>query len=113
MQTLEGTPPAKPAPQAHTKTRWVSIRALPASLGATQTQREALGFVGFVGQEPTRQAMVPQPDAQTVMLGNRKIRKGRAHVLIAILAGIARIQGNQHVIKHQRGISPIHHKLVS
>lgn len=98
MQTLEVAPTAKHVLKGDTKTRWVSIHALPANQGATQIRRGEPRLVSFVRQGNTRQAMVPKLDAHNVMLENTKIRQGRVGVLTVTLAGTASMLGKQHAI---------------
>ena len=71
-QPLEGTPPAQAVLWGLIRIKLESLTALPASLGGFQTQREGKVRASFVGQGPTRQAMVRKLGAQTVMLENIK-----------------------------------------
>ena len=97
-QPLEGTPSAQSVLQANSKTQLGSLTALPVSPEATQIRRERHRLVSFVGQEPTRQAMVPKLDAHSVILENLKARQGRPGAMTAIVENTARTQAKQHVI---------------
>ena len=88
-QPLEGPPSAQAVLWGLTKIKLVSLLALLATLGATQTPGEGLPLASFVGQGPTNQLTVPQLVVHNVMPGNTKTSWGKPGAVTATLASTA------------------------
>lgn len=110
-RTLEVRPTALAVLKARIKTQLVSLTALPVSQEATQTLGGRLQHVSSAAQEPTSQTVVHKLGAQNARPENTKTTLGRAYVLVAIQASIARIQARRRVTCHRRGMSPMQQRL--